>query len=196
MAESSTIAILLAAVLTQNVIFSRFLGICPYLGVSKSISTAFGMSSAVMFVMTLASAITYPIHHLVLVPLDMAYLQTISFILVIASLVQLVEIVLKKMMPTLYSALGIYLPLITTNCAIMGVAILNINEQLSYVQALVFTVGSAGGFALALVIFSGIREQLAVRSVPAVLKGAPIGLITAGILAMAFMGFAGLGGTH
>jgi len=193
MAEQGIIAILLASILTQNVVFSRFLGICPYLGVSRTLSTAFGMSAAVLFVMTLASAITYPIHHLVLVPMKMEYLQTISFILVIAALVQLVEIVMKKTARNLYGALGIYLPLITTNCAILGVAIININEKLDYLPALIFTLGSAAGFSLALIIFSGIREQLAVRRVPENLRGAPIGLITAGILAMAFMGFAGLG---
>jgi electron transport complex protein RnfA len=193
MAEQGIIGILLIAVLTQNVIFARFLGICPYLGVSKQLSTAFGMSAAVLFVMTLASALTYPIQALVLGPLGMDYLQTISFILVIASLVQLVEIVMKKTARSLYGALGIFLPLITTNCAILGVAIINLNEKLSYVQAMVFTVGSALGFGLALIIFSGVREALSVRNVPETLKGAPIGLITAGILAMAFMGFAGLG---
>ncbi len=193
MAEQGIFAIILVSILTQNVVFMRFLGICPYLGVSRSISTAFGMSAAVLFVLTLAGAITYPIQHLVLNRLGMEYLQTISFILVIASLVQLVEIVMKKSAPGLYKALGIFLPLITTNCAILGVAIININEELSYLQALVFTVGSAVGFGLALVIFAGIREQLTLRRVPEVMKGAPIGLVTAGILAMAFMGFAGLG---
>jgi electron transport complex protein RnfA len=188
------IGILVAAILTHNVIFARFLGICPYLGVSKSISTAMGMSSAVLFVMTLSSAITYPVQKLVLEPFGLGYLQTIAFILIIASLVQLVEIVLKKAAPALYSALGIFLPLIATNCAILGVALLNIQMDLSYGMAIVFTVGSALGFGLALVIFAGIREQLVVRHVPKVLQGAPIGLITAGILAMAFMGFAGLGG--
>jgi Na+-translocating ferredoxin:NAD+ oxidoreductase subunit A len=193
MAEQGIIGILLIAVLTQNVIFARFLGICPYLGVSKQLSTAFGMSAAVLFVMTLASALTYPIHILLLKPAGMEYLQTISFILVIASLVQLVEIVMKKTARSLYGALGIFLPLITTNCAILGVAIINLNEKLSYLQAMIFTVGSAAGFGLALIIFSGIREALSVRNVPDVMRGAPIGLITAGILAMAFMGFAGLG---
>ncbi len=193
MAEQGVIGILLVAVLTQNVVFARFLGICPYLGVSKQLSTAFGMSAAVLFVMTLASALTYPIHVLLLKPAGMEYLQTISFILVIASLVQLVEIIMKKTARNLYGALGIFLPLITTNCAILGVAIINLNENLSYLQAMIFTVGSAAGFALALIIFSGIREALSVRNVPEVMKGAPIGLITAGILAMAFMGFAGLG---
>ncbi len=193
MAEQGIIGILLIAVLTQNVIFARFLGICPYLGVSKQLSTAFGMSAAVLFVMTLASALTYPIHVLILEPAGMDYLQTISFILVIAGLVQLVEIVMKKTARTLYGALGIFLPLITTNCAILGVAIINLNEKLDYLQAMVFTMGSAAGFGLALIIFSGIREALSVRSVPEAMRGAPIGLITAGILAMAFMGFAGLG---
>ncbi len=194
MDDAGIIGILVAAILTHNVIFSRFLGICPYLGVSKSISTALGMASAVLFVMTLASAITYPVQKLVLEPFGMGFLQTIAFILIIASLVQLVEIVLKKAAPALYSALGIFLPLITTNCAILGVALLNIQMDLSYGLAMVFTVGSAFGFGLALVIFAGIREQLVVRHVPKVLQGAPIGLITAGILAMAFMGFSGLGG--
>jgi len=188
------IGILVASILTHNVIFARFLGICPYLGVSKSISTAVGMSSAVLFVMTLSSAITYPVQKLILEPFGLGYLQTIAFILIIASLVQLVEIVMKKAAPALYSALGIFLPLIATNCAILGVALLNIQMDLSYGLAMAFTVGSALGFGLALVIFAGIREQLVVRHVPKVLQGAPIGLITAGILAMAFMGFAGLGG--
>jgi len=192
MAEMSIVSILVASILTLNVVFARFLGICPYLGVSKNISTAFGMSSAVLFVMTLCTAITYPVHHLVLVPLKMEYLRTISFILVIAALVQLVEIVMKKTTRGLYNALGIFLPLITTNCAILGIAILNITEGLGYLQALVFTAGSAIGFGVALCIFAGIREQLAVRRIPKVLEGAPIGLITAGILALAFMGFAGL----
>ena len=194
MAEQNLFMIVVAAILINNVVFARFLGICPYLGVSKKISTAFGMGMAVLFVMTMATAITWPIHVLILVPFDLEYLQTISFILVIASLVQLVEIVLKKAVPTLYEALGIYLPLITTNCAVLGVAIININEKLSYLQALVFALASALGFTLALLIFAGIRERLALRKVPAAFAGVPIGLIVAGLLAMAFMGFAGLGG--
>ncbi len=190
----SIFSILVAAILTHNVVFSRFLGICPYLGVSRSVSTAVGMSFAVLFVMTLASAITYPIQKQVLERFDLGFLQTIAFILIIASLVQLVEIVLKKSAPALYEALGIFLPLITTNCAIMGVALLNIQMELSYGMAMVFSVGSAVGFALALILFAGLRELLAVRQVPRAMEGAPIGLVTAGILAMAFMGFAGLGG--
>lgn len=193
MAEKNLLLIMLSAILVNNVIFARFLGICPYLGVSKKISTAFGMGMAVVFVMTLSTAITWPIQTLLLDKLDMGYLQTISFILVIASLVQMVEIILKKAVPSLYQALGIYLPLITTNCAVLGVAILNINEKLSYPQALVFTFASAVGFTLALLIFAGIRERLAVRKVPRLFQGVPIGLVVAGLLALAFMGFAGLG---
>jgi len=193
MAEMNYVMIVLAAILINNVVFARFLGICPYLGVSKQLSTAFGMGMAVVFVMTLATALTWPIQTLILEPYDMGYLQTISFILVIASLVQLVEIILKKTVPTLYEALGIYLPLITTNCAVLGVAIININEKLSYLQALVFSLASAAGFTLALVIFAGIRERLSVRKVPSVFAGVPIALIVAGLLAMAFMGFTGLG---
>ena len=193
MAEMNYAMIVIAAILINNVIFSRFLGICPYLGVSKKVSTAFGMGMAVVFVMTMATALTWPIQKLILEPFDMGYLQTISFILVIASLVQLVEIIMKKTVPTLYEALGIFLPLITTNCAVLGVAIININEKLSYLQSLVFSLASAFGFTLALIIFAGIRERLAVRKVPSVFAGVPIALIVAGLLAMAFMGFTGLG---
>ncbi len=193
MAEQNLLFIVVSAILVNNVVFARFLGICPYLGVSKKVSTAFGMSMAVLFVMTLATAITWPIQKFLLEPFGMEYLQTISFILVIGSLVQLVETILKKTLPSLYQALGIFLPLITTNCAVLGVALLNINEKLNYLQALVFTIASAAGFTLALIIFAGIRERLAMRRVPAVFQGAPIGLIVAGLLAMAFMGFAGLG---
>jgi electron transport complex protein RnfA len=194
MSETSIFTLLLGAILVENVIFSRFLGICPYLGVSKRQDTAMGMGMAVVFVMTMATAITWPVHHLVLVPMGMDYLQTLSFILVIAALVQLVEIVMKKSVPALYKALGIYLPLITTNCAVLGVAILCIQKDLSYLQALVFAIASAIGFTIAIVVFAGLRETLVLRNVPKQLRGAPIGLITAGILAMAFMGFAGLGG--
>ncbi len=192
MAEMSIFSIFLVSILANNVVFARFLGICPYLGVSKELSTAFGMSAAVLAVMTLATAITYPVFE-GLKALDIQYLDTISFIVVIASLVQVVEIVLKKTAPSLYQSLGIFLPLITTNCAVMGTALLSVREELSYFASLVFTVGSAIGFAMALIIFAGIRERLEVRHVPKVLQGAPIGLITAGILALAFMGFSGLG---
>ena len=193
MAEQNLFMIFLSAILINNVIFSRFLGICPYLGVSKKTSTAFGMGAAVIFVMALSTALTWPLQKLVLDPLGLGYLQTISFILVIAALVQLVEFVLKKSVPGLYQALGIYLPLITTNCAVLGIAILNINEGLDFIQALVFTIASAMGFTLALLIFAGIRERLALRNIPAAFQGVPIGLVVAGLLAMAFMGFAGLG---
>lgn len=193
MSEMTLPAILLASILTQNVVFSRFLGICPYLGVSRELSTAFGMSAAVLAVMTLATAITYPVFR-GLEALELQYLDTISFILVIAALVQVVEIILKKTARGLYNALGIFLPLITTNCAVLGMALLSIRENLTYVQAIVFTVGSALGFGLALIIFAGIRERLEVRHIPKILQGAPIGLLTAGILALAFMGFSGLGG--
>ena len=193
MAEMSYFGIFLASILTYNVIFARFLGICPYLGVSRELSTAFGMSAAVLAVMTLATAITYPVFE-GLAKLHIEYLDTISFILVIAALVQVVEIILKKSAPALYRALGIFLPLITTNCAVLGMALLSIKENLNYMQAIVFTVGSAIGFGMALIIFAGVRERLEVRHIPKMLQGAPIGLITAGILALAFMGFSGLGG--
>lgn len=187
--------IIIDALLVTNVVFARFLGICPYLGVSKKISTSLGMGFAVIFVMTLAVAVTWPLQTFVLEnpQYDLAYLQTIVFILIIASLVQLVEIVMKKISPPLYRALGIFLPLITTNCAILGVAILAIQERMSYAKSLVFAVASGLGFMLALIIFAGIRERLDLVPVPKSLKGAPIGLITAGILALAFMGFSGLG---
>lgn len=199
MSEDSILSLILGAILVQNVILARFLGACPYLGVSRTQETAVGMSLAVLFVMTLAGAITWPLQRYILDPdalvegLDISFLQTMVFILVIASLVQLVEIVLKKMTPTLYQALGIYLPLITTNCAILGIAILNVQQKLGYLEAIIYSAASAAGFALALILFAGIRERLALRHVPRCLAGAPIALITAGILALAFLGFAGLG---
>lgn len=194
MSEGSLFTLVLGAILVDNVIFSRFLGICPYLGVSKRQDTAIGMGLAVVFVMTMATAITWPVQTLLLEPMGLGYLQTIAFILVIASLVQLVEIVMKKTVPALYKALGIYLPLITTNCAILGIAILSTQKELGYLESLVFSFGSALGFTLAILIFAGLRETLVMRQVPKQLQGAPIGLVTAGILAMAFMGFLGLGG--
>lgn len=186
------ILLIINAMLVSNVVFARFLGICPYLGVSKRIKTALGMSLAVIFVMTLASAATWPIQHLILIPLHLEFLQTLSFILVIASLVQLVELVLKKINPILYRALGIYLPLITTNCAILGVALIIVQKNYTFLEALVFGFGSSLGFSIALLIFSGIRERLELASLPASFRGAAIGLITAGLLALAFMGFTGL----
>jgi len=194
------IGLTIGAILVNNVIFSRFLGICPYLGVSRRQDTAVGMGLAVIFVMTLATGITWPLQKLVLerIPvgegMNLGFLQTLTFILVIAALVQFVEIVLKKTAPALYRALGIFLPLITTNCAVLGIAILCIQQGLGYIESLVFSVASAIGFTFALILFSGIREELALREVPKQLAGIPIALVTAGILAMAFMGFAGLGG--
>jgi electron transport complex protein RnfA len=198
--EGSIFSLILGAILVNNVIFGRFLGTCPYLGVSKRQDTAIGMGLAVIFVMTLCGAITWPLQTYVLAPdalgqgIDLSFLQTMVFILVIAALVQFVEIVLKKTAPGLYQALGIYLPLITTNCAILGIAILSVQKKMSYVEDIVFNAASAAGFALALILFAGVRERLAMRDVPRGLAGIPIGLITAGVLAMAFMGFAGLGG--
>lgn len=184
--------IIIAAIFVNNIVLMQFLGICPFLGVSKRISTAVGMAGAVAFVMVLATIVTYLIQKYVLDRLGLAYLQTIAFILVIASLVQLVEIILKKVSPAMYQALGIFLPLITTNCAILGVAILTVQKEFSLVEGVVFAVSNAIGFGLALTIFAGIREHLDLQNIPKGLKGTPIALITAGILAMAFMGFSGL----
>ena len=187
-------AIIIASMLANNVILSQFLGICPFLGVSKKISTAAGMSGAVLFVIVLANIITYPIQ-LLLESLDIAYLQTIVFILVIAALVQLVEIVLKKMMPPLYEALGVYLPLITTNCAVLGTAIKTIDKGYTFVESIVYAVGISAGFFIAIVIMAGIREKMETNDdVPKASQGTPITLITAGLMAIAFFGFAGIGG--
>jgi len=184
--------IILGAILVNNIVLMQFLGICPFLGVSRRLSTAFGMAGAVAFVMVLATIVTYLIQHYILNPLNLAFLQTIVFILIIASLVQMVEIILKKVSPALYQALGIFLPLITTNCTILGVAILTIQKEFNLIEGVVFAVSNAIGFGLALILFAGIREQLDLQEVPGGLKGTPIALITAGILAMAFMGFSGL----
>jgi len=188
----SYIIIILSAVLVNNIVLMQFLGICPFLGVSNRISTAVGMAGAVAFVMVLATIVTYLIQNYVLDRLGLAYLQTIAFILVIAALVQLVEIILKKASPALYQALGIFLPLITTNCAILGVAILTIQKEFNLLEGVVYAISNAIGFGLALTIFAGIREHLDLQNIPKGLKGTPIALITAGILAMAFMGFSGL----
>lgn len=186
------LVIIISAIFVNNIVLAQFLGICPFLGVSKKIGTAVGMSGAVAFVMSLATIVTYLIQKFVLDPLSIGYLQTISFILVIASLVQLVEIILKKVSPALYQALGVFLPLITTNCAILGVAIICIQKNHTLLEAVVFAFATAIGFGLALIIFSGIREHLDLAKLPKGLKGTPIALITAGILAMAFMGFSGI----
>lgn len=186
------IIIVISAILVNNIVLMKFLGVCPFLGVSKRLSTATGMTGAVAFVMVLATIVTYLIQKYILNPFGLAFLQTIAFILVIASLVQLVEIILKKVSPSMYQALGIFLPLITTNCAILGVAILTIQQEYNLVEGVVYAVANAIGFGLALVLFAGIREHLDLQDVPKGLKGTPIALIAAGILAMAFMGFSGL----
>jgi len=183
---------MVSCVLTNNFIFSRFLGCCPFLGVSSKVETAFGMGIAVTFVMGLASLFTYLVYHWILVPLNIAYLDTISFILVIASLVQVVEMFLKKSSPSLYAALGIYLPLITTNCAVLGAALLNITEQYNLLYSVLNGVFGALGFLLAIVLMAGVRERLETSDIPEVLKGFPISLITAGLMSIAFMGFSGL----
>ncbi|ACD90060.1 MAG: electron transport complex subunit RsxA [Chlorobium limicola] len=184
--------IIVSAVFVNNVVFARFLGICPYLGVSKKLDTALGMGFAVTFVMTISTAITYVLYYGILVPYKIEFMQTVMYILVIASLVQLVEIVLKKVSKSLYSALGIYLPLITTNCAILGVALLAIQEKYSLLLSVLFAFFSAVGFILAIVIFAGIRERLEDADIPKPFKNVPIGLISAAILSLAFMGFSGL----
>ncbi len=186
------VIIIISAIFVNNIVLAQFLGICPFLGVSGKTETAVGMGASVLFVMTLATIVTFLIQQFILIPLNLVYLQTISYILVIAALVQMLEIILKKVSPSLYQALGIFLPLITTNCAVLGVAILVYQKDFNLAESVVFAISSAIGFTLALVIFSGIREQLALADVPKGMKGIPIALVTAGILAMAFMGFAGL----
>ncbi len=186
------LSILLTAILTENFVLCKFLGICPFLGVSKKLNTAVGMSGAVIFVMALATAVTYPINKYLLVANGLDYLQTIVFILVIAALVQLVELILKKFMPPLYNALGIYLPLITTNCAVLGVVLLNITKEFNFVQSMLNSVGAGIGFMLAMVIFSGVRSRLEGADIPKFLQGLPIVLIAASIVSLSFMGFTGL----
>lgn len=186
------LSILLTAILTENFVLCKFLGICPFLGVSKKLNTAVGMSAAVIFVMALATAVTYPINKYLLVANGLDYLQTIVFILVIAALVQLVELILKKFMPPLYNALGIYLPLITTNCAVLGVVLLNITKEFNFIQSLLNSVGAGIGFMLAMVIFSGVRSRLEGADIPKFLQGLPIVLIAASIVSLSFMGFTGL----
>jgi electron transport complex protein RnfA len=188
------ILIFITAIFVNNVVLAQFLGICPFLGVSKKISTAAGMGAAVTFVLTLATIVTYLIQKFVLDPNGLAYLQTIAFILVIAALVQMVEIILKKVSPALYQALGVFLPLITTNCCILGVAILVIQKDYDLIQGLVYAISTAIGFALAMIVFAGLREQLSLVKLPKAMEGMPIALITAGLLAMAFMGFSGVDG--
>lgn len=185
------IALLVMGLLTNNFVLSKFYGICPFLGVSKKLNTAVGMSAAVIFVMLMATAATYPINQL-LVKNDLAYLQTVVFILVIAALVQMVEIVLKKFMKPLYNALGIYLPLITTNCAVLGVVLLNVDEGYSFIQAMVNTLGAGLGFMLAMVLFAGVRKKMENCDIPEFLQGLPITLIAASLVSLSFLGFGGI----
>ncbi len=186
------IIIFISAIFVNNIVLSQFLGICPFLGVSKKIDTALGMSAAVAFVLVIASIVTFLLQKYVLDTFGLGYLQTITFILVIASLVQMVEIVLKKVSPALYQALGVFLPLITTNCCILGVAILVIQKEFNLLTGVVYAFSTAIGFGLALVLFAGLREQMRLVKLPRGMAGTPIALITAGLLAMAFMGFAGI----
>ena len=183
-------AIVIGAIFVNNVVLSQFLGICPFLGVSSKVETSMGMGRAVTFVMALSTVVTWCIQQYILVPFGIEYMQTITFILVIAALVQMVEIVLKKVSPALYQALGIFLPLITTNCAVLGVAIITVQKDFDLLTGVIYAVAAALGFALALILFAGIRERLEVEDTPEAMRGVPIALITAGLLAMAFMGFA------
>ncbi len=190
---TNLLVILIAAMLVNNIILTRFLGLCPFIGVSRKLSTAAGMGGAVIFVMTLATIITWLIQYYVLKPFDLIYLRTVTFILIIAALVQMVEIIVKKVSPPLYQALGIYLPLITTNCAILGVAILAADTvNFGLLEATTFSIGTGLGFALAIIIFSAIREKLDLNDVPESMEGVPIAFVVAAILSLAFMGFAGL----
>ena len=186
------ILIFISAIFVNNIVLAQFLGICPFLGVSKKIDTSLGMSAAVAFVMVLATVVTWLVQTFVLVPNHLEYLQTIAFILVIASLVQMVEIILKKVSPALYQALGIFLPLITTNCAVLGVAILVIQKDYSLAQSVVYAFSTAIGFGLALTVFAGMREQLELTNIPKGMRGMAIVLVTAGLLSLAFMGFSGV----
>lgn len=186
------ILLIISTVLVNNFVLAQFLGICPFLGVSRKIETSIGMGMAVIFVMGLATAITWLVQTLILNRFNIRYMQTIAFILVIAALVQFVEMVIQKTSPLLYQALGIYLPLITTNCAVLGVAVLTIQNEFTFMESLVYSIGAAVGFTLALVLFAGIREKLALADLPESLEGTAISLVTAGLLSLAFLGFAGL----
>ena len=189
---ASLVTISLGAILSNNFIFSQFLGICPFLGVSKKVDTAVGMGVAVTFVMGLASAITWLVNTFILVKFNLMYMQTVAFILVIAALVQFIEMFLQKSMPTLYTALGIYLPLITTNCAVLGVALLNVQNSYNFIESVVYGITGGIGFLLAIVLFASIREKLVFAEYPKSFDGFPIALVTAGLMALAFMGFSGL----
>ena len=189
---TNLLAITLGAVLANNFIFSQFLGICPFLGVSKKVDTAIGMGLAVTFVMGLASAVCFAVNNFVLVPLGLGYMQTVAFILVIASLVQFIEMFLQKSMPSLYTALGVYLPLITTNCAVLGVVLLNVQNNYNFISSVVYGITGGIGFMVAIVLFASIRERLVFADYPKSFEGFPIALVTAGLMALAFMGFSGL----
>ena len=186
------ITLCLGAILVENFVLVRFMGICPFLGVSKRMDTALGMSMAVIFVMTVAAAVTWPVEHFLLLPLNLGYMRTVAFILIIAALVQFVEMVLKKFLPALYKSLGIYLPLITTNCAVLGVAILNSDGQTGFVESVLFAFFAGVGFMLAIGLFASVRERLEHAEIPRSFEGFPIALVTAALISMAFMGFAGL----
>ena len=190
---TSIASILLAAILTNNMVLSKFLGICPFLGVSKKTDTALSMSIAVTLVMVVSTAVTWPIYHFILSP-NYTYLETIVFILVIAAIVQFIEIVLKRYIKPIYNALGIYLPLITTNCAVLGITMLNITNELGFVQSLVNALGAGLGVMLAMLLFSGVRERLETADIPEFLKGLPITLVAAALVSLSFLGFAGIGG--
>lgn len=189
----SYLSIFIAAIFVNNIVLSQFLGICPFLGVSKKTSTALGMGLAVMFVMTLSSIVTYLIYHNFIIKYGLEFMTTVVFILVIASVVQIVEIILRKVSPALYQALGIFLPLITTNCAVLGIALLTVQKNMGLTQSIAYSLANAMGFTLAIVLFAGMRERLAKSKLPQALQGTPIALITAGLLSMAFMGFSGVG---
>ena len=189
---SQVLLLIVSAIFIDNFIFSKFLGCCPFLGVSKSPSTAFGMGCAVIFVMTLSSAVTWCVYSYVLVPFELEYLKTIAFILIIASLVQMIEFFLKSKVPALYESLGIYLPLITTNCAVLGAALLNIQNGYNFIYSVIFGFASGVGFTMAILIFAGVRARMEFSNPPPSFKGTPIALVTAGLIAMAFMGFSGM----
>lgn len=191
---TSLLSIALGAILTNNFILVKFLGICPFMGVSKKTDTALGMGVAVTFVMALASMVTWAVDHYILTPLDLGYMQTAAFILIIAAIVQVVEMFLKKSVPTLYQALGIYLPLITTNCAVLGVAVLNVTEEYNLLYAVLNGAFGALGFLLAIVLMAGVRERLETSDIPAPFRGFPICIVIAGLMSVAFMGFSGFGG--
>jgi electron transport complex protein RnfA len=192
MSELGYFSIIISTIFVNNILLAKFLGNCPFLGTSKKMETAVGMAMAVVFVLVLAGSITWVIYHLFLVPFDLVYLRTIAFILVIASLVQFVELFLKKSIPALYAGLGIFLPLITTNCAVLGACVINIDEELGFMKSLVASFGFAVGFGVALILFAGVRERIALARVPKPLQDTSIGLVTAGIIALAFFSFQGM----